>query len=279
MRDARVACLFASLAVVAGAFPCSADAPSASRRARTEQLLRQAAFDSGRAPPSPVAVDQTRYIPGEGLARWRTDAFALGATDRLSVSLGGVDRTPTGQTLGAPRPWDGGGARLYEVAYERDGPTFRAKAGTLGFELTPRAGVGVSSAGGLAGAGATIRFGQDLEDQVVGKVTDALGLRTVDGESFGDRGRWYLFAAADGQAVGLNVLRDSQGDWSRAGWSSDPSSLIGEAQVGVGWRRGAVQASFGYLHREIKATGIMNAENTKLEDGAVAFSLSIKPSR
>jgi len=131
--------------------------------------------------------------------------------------------------------------------------------------------VGFGGAGGSAEAGATVRFGKKMGDRVV----NSLGVR--DGRAFGDRGRWYVFAAASGQAVGLNMLRSQDGDWSRAGFTSDNSSkLIGDGQAGVAWRRGPMQASFGYVHRKIRAKDQIMGMATQ-KDEMVALSFSLKP--
>ena len=74
------------------------------------------------------------------------------------------------------------------------------------------------------------------------------------------------------------MTRDGQnGDLRRAGWSVDPSAaIIGDTQAGIGWRRGPMQASVGYLHREIKNEfGVRGAGGGG--DSMVAFSLSIHP--
>jgi hypothetical protein len=277
MGGVRVACL----AFIGGlaSWPGSTVAQSSEQKLFSDQILKDAAFDRG-APSARVAADALSFN-GRGLVRSRTSRLALSDRERVTLSLSGRDATAGGQALGAPSAWDAGDADRYEVAYQRDWPAaVRGRAGGLSFEVTPRAGLGVSDDGRSAGAGATLRIGEDLEDQVVDRVTNALGLKTVDGESFGDRGRWYLFAAADGQAVGMNMLRSRDGGWTRGGWSADAaSSLVSEAQVGVGWRKGAMQASFGYMRREIKVDGIHNAETTKMEDDAVAFSISLKPAR
>ena len=154
------------------------------------------------------------------------------------------------------------------------------KTGDYALDVSPHAGVGMSNAGGSAEAGAMIQFGQDVDSRVRERL-NGLGIKTVDGSSFGNRGRWYLFAAASGRAVGLNMLRDSQGDFRRANWSTDPASaLIGDAQAGVGWRKGAMQASFGYLHREIKPSSSASLKGMdNRDDDMVAFSLSFKPRR
>ena len=123
-----------------------------------------------------------------------------------------------------------------------------------------------------------LRVGQRRGQQIarlIGQVSgDEPGAAV--GAHFGEQGRWYLFAAASGRAVGLNMLRNDLG-WDRAGWTTDPTStLIGDAQVGVGFRKGAMQTSFGFIHREVKGQHMLFGQETK-DDSLVAFSLSIKP--
>jgi hypothetical protein len=96
-------------------------------------------------------------------------------------------------------------------------------------------------------------------------------------DTFGDRARWYLFAAGKGTAVGLNVMRSREGRWDRQGLSHDEGAFIGEAQVGLGWRKGDMQASFGLVHREIKTKPAEGLDEAQVEDQAIAFTLSIKP--
>src|SRR3990167_6614228 len=103
-------------------------------------------------------------------------------------------------------------------------------------DVTPHAGLGFGGAGGSAEAGATVRLGK--KKNMGDRVTDALGVREGD-TAFGDRGRWYIYAAASGRAVGFNMLRGQNGDWSRAGLTQDTTSrLIGDSQAGVAWRKG-----------------------------------------
>ena len=118
-----------------------------------------------------------------------------------------------------------------------------------------------------------VRVGQNLEDRVFNALGDS---GVVDGKTYGNRDRWYLFAAASGRAVGMNMLNQN-GDWSRAGWSSDPtSSLVGDGQLGLGWRKGAMQTSFGYVHRKIKMKEAVMGLRT-MQDSVVALSFSFKP--
>ena len=139
------------------------------------------------------------------------------------------------------------------------------------WSLTPHAGFGVTDNGGQASAGAVL----SISDRAA-RALEGIGVH--DGHGMEGRGRYYLFAAASGKAVGLNLLRDSTtGDWRRAGWTTDPSSsLVGEAQVGVGWRRGVVQTSLGYVHRDYDPTAAALFGLDGRNDDRVAFSFSVR---
>jgi hypothetical protein len=244
-------------------------------------LLNSAAF----APAGPAdavdpisrLIEREAYQPGAGPVRWTSGAVQLtpaggsGAVDSLRVSVGGTLRAPGGLPLNLSRAQYE--TEAYEVALTRDWPAvFAFDTKDFGVDLTPHAGVGVGSLGGSAEAGATLRLSK--RDGEAQRRLRALGVS--DGASFGDRGRWYLFAAASGRAVGLNMLHN-EGGWDRAGWSTDPTStLIGDAQLGVGWRKGAVQSSLGYIHREVKGQHMLYGVDPKA-DSMVAFSLSIRP--
>lgn len=218
------------------------------------------------------AVEQMDYA-------WSTNRIALGAAggavDSLRISVGRGLRTPGGLPLTLDRAVYE--PEAYEVALIRDWPRMVSfDAGALDVALSPHAGVGWSNReGALAEAGATLRLTQRLDDEVRDRLGD-LGVR--DGADFGGQGRWYMFAAASGRAVGLNVTREA-GQWDREGWSTDPASrLVGDAHLGVGWRRGPLQTSLGYIYREVKGQHMIWGQETK-EDSVVAFSFSIKPER
>jgi len=160
-------------------------------------------------------------------------------------------------------------ANSFELNVTRDWPSAMSfDAGRYDVDLTPHAGLGLGDRGGTAEAGARLT----LE----GKRTPAQRLGVQDGSVFGDEGRWYMFAAASGKAVGLN-MRNHLNSWGGAGWSMDASStLVSDAQLGVGWRKGPMQTSLGYLYREVKGEHMLWGQETR-DDSVVAFSLSIKP--
>jgi len=257
--------------------------------AAAEVAAPEAELDGGFA-LSPAAafagdariLDTDRYYDGAGPVTWRSNAFtrqaeAGGPIDSVRVSVAGVARTAAVAPLTLVRP---NGSDAYDVqdidvTVTRGWPSaVSLKGRRFALDVTPHAGVGFGGAGGSAEAGATVRLGK--KRNMGDRVNDALGVREGD-EAFGDRGRWYIFAAASGRAVGLNMLRGQNGDWSRAGLTQDATSrLIGDSQAGVAWRKGPMQASLGYIHREIKAKeGIMGLATQK--DDVVALSFSLKP--
>lgn len=229
--------------------------------------------------PTGAASEYEAYVPGEGLVRWMTGETQFvpaegGAINSLRFSVGGPLRGPGGQPLDLTH----GGqfqAGAYDVTLSREWPAALAYEGQVfGVDVTPHAGLGMTSLGGSAEAGATLRLMQT--DAAIKERLNALGVK--DGAStFGDKGRWYLFAAASGRAVGLNMTHNDAG-WDRAGVTTDQSStLVGDTQFGVGWRKGAMQTSFGYIHREVKGANnpLWGADNKA--DSMVAFSFQVRP--
>jgi hypothetical protein len=247
-------------------------------------ILNQAAFAPSayaeKVDPAAMFLGREAYEPGTGAVRWtsgemKLSSSASGPVDALRISVGGALRTP----LGAPgaRGLSEFEAQAYEIALTRDWPGAVSYDGkTFGFDVSPHAGVGMTNIGGSAEAGATLQVSKrESLSETAEQRLKSLGLR--DGARFGDKGRWYLFAAASGRAVGLNMLRSDFGTgWDRS-WSQDATStIVGDAQAGVGWRKGPLQASFGYMHRQVKGQNMLWGVDAKADD-VVAFSLSIKP--
>lgn len=226
-------------------------------------------------------LDVDRYYGGAGPVMWRSTAVAYqdeagGPINQIRVSMAEVPSIAAVAPLTLVRPdGDAYDLRDVDVTITRGWPAVLALAGRkYALDVTPHAGLGFGGAGGSAEAGATVRLGKTRN--MGDRVSDALGVRAGDA-TFGDRGRWYIYAAASGRAVGLNMLRGQNGDWTRAGFSQDVTSrLIGDSQAGVAWRKGPIQASFGYIHREIRAKeGILGLVTQK--DDVVALSFSLKP--
>lgn len=292
--------LLSTIAAMVGVPLAAGAAPAPSISAPTVAVSGSALFDAAFAAPriavrsddaaameaggvfAPLADDPVDASNGQGLqvrshreisAGPRSD----GVVDTVRLSITGVARAPGGVVLARPGGLLEPDAQTFDVSYTRGWPAvLRLSGGGYDFDLSPHAGVGFSSAGPSAEAGAMVRLGAHLQDRVISSLA-GLGVRTVDSPASGAPGRWYLFAAASGRSVGLTMTRDAQGDLRRASWSADASStLISDAQAGVGWRKGDMQASFGYVHREVQPLVATLSANgaQKVSDSMVAFSLS-----
>lgn len=251
-------------------------------RAGAQAVTPNAALMNAAFAPAPLAAGPT-LDPGRGLEVWRVDTVSApasgGAVNAIRLSVDEMAYAPGGViTAGALaqsqlQPT----VRAVDLDYDRGWPSaLRLDAGPYALAVSPHAGFGVGPAGGSAEAGAMVQLGARLKGEVADRL-DRLGLHEVSSDSFAGRGHWYLFAAASGRAVGLNMV----GAFQRASWSADgASALVGDAQAGLGWRQGQVQAAVGYIRHQVRetapiVTGPFNPNG--YSDSMVAFSLSFRP--
>jgi len=274
----------AILAIVLGTGGASAAAAATQAgQSPAAQALSQAAFlpNASPAEADPIGrlLDHDNFAPGQGLVGWTTGesrltgGYGQGPVDSLRIREGSLFGGPGELPLTQRAATD---PKSYEIALIRHWPgALSFESGKLAVDVSPHAGLGViggdAPGGGSAEAGATVQLSKS---DLAGERLKAMGVR--DGASFGQQGRWYLFAAASGRAVGMNMLHGESG-WNRAGWSTDATSkLVGDAQVGVGWRKGSMQTSLVYVRREVKSQHMMYGVDPK-SDSMVAVSLSIRP--
>ncbi|MGV3578779.1 lipid A-modifier LpxR family protein [Brevundimonas sp.] len=242
----------------------------------TAQLNRQASFNvaTGRefgpavefaadyAPieaQNPFAATTTRDV-------WReTDDYSDRLRFRARGELRRADGSPVPLTPMDEAAFDANG---YDLSYTRGWEMARGYTENgLEVTLTPHAGIGVGDRGGTAEAGATLRIGSSA-DRILPEGSAA----------FGERARWYIYAAGSGTAVGYNFARNRDGEYARSGYSRDSGSFLGDASVGVAIRKGDLQGSFGLVYREIEAEGMTgHGIDNDVSEGLVAFQLSIKP--
>lgn len=250
----------------------------------TREALKDAAFaptsQAVAIDPSARFVEREAFKVGEGPVFWQSGEVRLssrenGPVDSLRINIGSVLHTPGGLPLNLERGSPENDR--FDVTLVRSWPrAVSFSSDKLAFDIAPHAGFGVSNFGATsAEGGATLTVSKSRGERALEQLRD-LGVK--DGASFGDRGRWYLFAAASGRAVGMNMMHGENG-WDRAGWSTDASGgLVGDAQVGVGWRKGDVQSSFGVIHREVKGRHMIFGQQTR-DDTVAAFTFSLKPTR
>jgi len=215
-----------------------------------------------------------RFEADAGLSPWAATSRDVwmegdGYADRLRLRTGGPLRGADGSPLPSHALDGAVDVVEYDITYLRGWPsTVGFTQDGLAVTFTPHAGLGLGSSGGVAEAGATVRIGPAMDELV------------PDGaETFGDRARWYVYAAGSGRAVGYNFARNRDGDYARSGMSHDSGTFLGDAQLGVAIRRGPMQSSLGLIYRELDPGAVRNAGgmDTDVSEGMIAFQLSIKP--
>lgn len=263
MRLGAVAAMIGLTGLCAG----TAQAQSWVDRGWRDAPAGQAASDRQVSPRSTLSAPDHGFGAEADLSPWAATSRDVwidgdGHTDRLRVRTRGESIPPGVLDPGALED-----TAEFDVTYSRGWPsTLGYTADGMAVTFTPHAAVGVGSNGGVAEAGATVRIGHDL---------------VPDGqEAFGDRSRWYLYAAGSGRAVGYNFARNRDGDYARSGVSHDAGAFLGDAQLGVAMRRGAMQSSIGLIYRELEPGGMtrgLGGMDTDVSEGMLAFQLSIKP--
>ncbi|MGQ9366843.1 lipid A deacylase LpxR family protein [Azospirillum sp. ST 5-10] len=117
-----------------------------------------------------------------------------------------------------------------------------APFGPLEVDLSPHAAGAAGNVLTYAGAGFTVRLGQNM-----GPPVGALVTRPTASIPFQDADRpapfsWYVYASAEARAVARNIFLD--GNTFRSSHSVDRIPLVGSAQVGLTARWGAVALSY-----------------------------------
>lgn len=236
---------------------------------------RDARFAEANARGFEEITDRDAFAPVTRDAAWAAsnrDVWFEGGeyNDRLRLRTEGRLRRADGAPV-PPGPLDPAAldTEHYDVSYVRGWTeTLGRTESGLDVTLTPHVGVGVGSRGSSTEAGATLRIGPDLDRMV-----------PEGSEAFGERQRWYIYAAGSGRAVGYNFARTRDGDYARSGVSHDSGNFMGDASIGVAMRRGAVQSSIGLVYREVGVEGLRAGSgiDTDVSEGLIAFQLSIKP--
>ena len=241
-------------------------------------LSREALFGAAFATPSafsPSSVDfaapglrlsrdeqgETRFVPGLGIMRYTTGEVAsfgggdLPYVDSIRFSSASLDPR-LGATLLRPGYAGAAGGQGLDVAYIRNWPqALSLDAGRLTFDVTPHAGLGVLAGGGrTAEAGALVKLQQKM-------------LRAVGMGGGEKQGHLSLFAGASEQAVGFNTPHP------QVAMGPDPDDgFISEAQAGIGFQRGVLEASFGFSHQSMRLDAL--GDESRI-DNRVGLHISI----
>ena len=122
------------------------------------------------------------------------------------------------------------------------------------------------AAGAEPGLAASANSGDDKK-KAEGKA--AFGVR--DGRRYGETGRFYMYAAMKNRGVGMNVV-DRGESWSGDGLSYDRGGFAGQRSAGVGWRKGDVSTSLGWVHEKNRINGLFGAPAEKDDRLSLTFS-------
>ncbi|QUD86605.1 lipid A-modifier LpxR family protein [Phenylobacterium montanum] len=248
----------------------------------------QASYHVGEGPAAPAESSQAPLAADRllserawaltgGSATWTSHSVSRlnddGAVDTLRMTVVAAERGPGGVVLASP------GGRLQpetnsvNLDFERSAPI---TSGRFALDVAPHFGVAMNDQGGSALAGAAVRL---QLPQRRNSIAGQLGFQP-DREADGTRGRWFLFAEGSGELVGVHLSR-SGGLMPRANLTVDDGvnpTVVSDSQAGVGWKKGAMQASFGYVHREIRND--LGYDTSRqigdIKGDMVAFSFSLK---
>jgi Uncharacterized protein conserved in bacteria (DUF2219) len=194
--------------------------------------------------PAPSFVEAAADRPGTGATNFEASEIPAppveGVQVRVSSGAAAVDVfTLKNRPALIIDPRLGG---AYDLDYTYTGPGLvRMNSGRYAFDVRPQWGFGVSSFNGSSShAGAVVRFGRDLTDDML----DAFGV--THAKDVRNAQRWFLYAGASGRFLGWNVLpgQDGRRDLSY----EENRSYVGTAQAGLAWRKGDLTASVGYVH-------------------------------
>jgi hypothetical protein len=237
-----------------------AQAPAGAAFSDAIEFSAQTGLSAGPSLLGAAGVASLRYQPGQGLMR-RTSGEAVSFTrpglpylDTVRFSTAAYDPL-VGAALLRPGS-DAGTGRLqaYDITYLRKWPSMLSlDAGRLNLDITPHAGLGLSSGGGrTAEAGALVRM------------MKAVG---VAGEH---APRWYVYAGYRKRAMGLNLLRTE--DAIRGDHLSD-EGMAREIQAGVAAHRGVFHALLGYTFESVMMRSL--GERAR-NDNRIGLNLSIR---
>jgi len=261
-------------------------------RRHLEARLRQGEGPAATASSSqaPLASDQLfssrAWALSGGADSWRSQSVSSqkgGAVDTVRLTVGSTASGPGGLVLAEPGSRFQAEAHSVNLDFERAWPSALSLSdGRYDVDLAPHAGLSVTDYGGAAAqAGAAVRL--QLPQGGGDSVGRRLGFATErERVSSSNRGRWFLFAEGSGELVGVHFSRDGHGLIPRAALTVDDGvrpTVVSDSQAGIGWRKGDLQASFGYVHREIRneASIAANHQTADIKGDMVALTLSLRP--
>ena len=212
-------------AVCIGAPACAAPADAATRGSLAGAAFKPLAIrgaPSPSGPPRKGVLYAEQFIPGRGLVRWEIPADATPAEAAF-------------QPVTAAGLRDGEWAGIDDLVYVT---TWAEPFRHPDFDPRLAADFAVLSGQGAFAATAIPTDGKR------GRSANPIRARGAAD----DAGRWFLFAAIRKRALGYRFPGDNDGP----DLAFDRGGFVGQASAGLGWRRGGVQASLGYVYERVR---------------------------
>ena len=256
--------LSANAQTLSSASPAPASPPIAWDDGLNSPSLLDASFGNATLQPATGGSSSVSVVSPSGAISWTSSEtwFQSGANavDRLRIASGSAAIVPGAPVWLNPALGD----QIFDVSYTRGWPAaLSLRTHGYGMDVTPHAGLGLTSAGESAEAGATLRFGG-------ADALDTLGARNKPGH-------WYFYAQSSGRAIGYNLNKNDLPTFHSANlFTQFEPGYISDAEAGVAWRRGNVQASFGYTQRDFYLSN-MRDTGMQSHESVVGFTFSFRP--
>jgi hypothetical protein len=258
--------LSANAQTLSAASPQPASPPIAWDDGLSSPTLLDATFGNATLQPAAAGSSSVSVVSPSGAVSWTSNEtwFQSGANavDRLRVASGSAAIVPGAPVWLNPALGD----QIFDVSYTRGWPAaLSLRTHGYGVDLTPHAGLGLTSAGESAEAGATLRFGG-------ADALDTLGAGHTPGH-------WYFYAQSSGRAIGYNLNKGDPPSFRSANlFTQVEPGYMSNAEAGVAWRRGNVQAAFGYTQRDFYLSN-MRDTGMQSHESVVGFTFSFRPGR
>lgn len=164
----------------------------------------------------------------------RLDQFQVGIGVVGPASLAGDTQKFVHSLIGAQKPegWNNQikNEPTLQFMYQRSWRALEARLGGVEMDATPHLGAALGNALIYGNGGGMLRLGQDMPDDYGPTRMDS----GLGGSGYfkpkSDWG-WYVFAGADGRAVGYNIFLDGNAFQNSA--SVDKKTLVGDWQAGL----------------------------------------------
>jgi hypothetical protein len=140
-------------------------------------------------------------------------------------------------------------------------------------DFTPNFAAGVAAPSKLTEAGATFSLG-DAKSYARDKL-NSLGVQTQ--RPAGGAGKWYVFVAMSNQPTAAKPSWTVRSDAASMSAPAVTTPLLSDGKLGLGWSKGDMGASLGYVQRSIHALNGPVGVYSGRSESVAALSFTFRP--